>query len=84
MTDYQERPNRSRDEFSRDFDRGNDLLTLRQQLKKWGTAEEKKAIAELERREEIAREKKKQHRGDEPEKLTIVPDFSKHDVKRDW
>ena len=84
MSDYQDRPNRSRDEFSRDFDRGNDALTLRQQLKKWGTPEEKRAIAELERREEVAKEKKRQHQGDDPEKRNIVPDFSKHDVKRDW
>ena len=84
MSDYQDRPNRSRDEFSRDFDRGNDELSLRQQLKKWGTPEEKKWVAEFERREEIAKEKKRQYQGDDPEKRKIVPDFSKHDVKRDW
>ena len=84
MSEYQERPNRSREEFSRDFDRRDDTLSLREQLKKWGTAEEKKAIAELERKEAAAKEKKRQYQGDDPEKRNIVPDFSKHDVKRDW
>jgi uncharacterized protein YtpQ (UPF0354 family) len=84
MSDYQERPNRSRDEFSREFDRRDETLSLREQLKKWGTAEEKKWVAEFERREEAAAEKKRKLRGDDPEKLEIVPNFSKHDVKRDW
>lgn len=84
MSEYQERPNRSRDEFSREFDRRDETLSLRDQLKKWGTAEEKKWVAEAERREEIAAEKRRQLKGDDPDKLTIVPDFSKHDVKREW
>jgi hypothetical protein len=84
MSEYQERPNRSREEFSRDFDRRDDTLSLREQLKRWGTPEEKKAIAELERKEAAAKEKKRQYKGDDPEKINIVPDFSKHDVKRDW
>jgi hypothetical protein len=84
MSDYQERPNRSRDEFSREFDRRDDTLSLRDQLKKWGTPEEKKMIAEIERKEALAAEKKRQLRGDDPEKRDIVPNFSKHDVKRDW
>lgn len=85
MSEYQERPNRSRDDFAKEFNRSNsEELSLRDQLKKWGTPEEKKLIAELERREEAAAEKRRQTKGDEPEKLTIVPNFSKHDVKRDW
>lgn len=84
MPDYQERPNRSRDEFSREFDRGNNVLSLRDQLKKWGTPEEKKMVAELERREAEAKEKKRHYEGDEPEKYDIVPDYLKHDLKRDW
>ena len=57
MSEYQERPNRSRDAFARDFNRSNNEgISLRDQLKKWGTSEEKKLIAELESKEEIARE----------------------------
>ena len=84
MADYQERPNRSRDEFSRDFDRNSEPVSLRDQLKMWGTPEEKKMIAELEQKERDAKEKKRAVRGDDPEKMTIVPNFSKHDVKREW
>jgi hypothetical protein len=84
MSEYQERPNRSRDEFAREFDRRDETLSLRDQLKKWGTPEEKRLIAEIEKKEEAAREKKRQLRGDDPEKREIVPNFSKHDVKREW
>jgi hypothetical protein len=84
MSEYQERPNRSRDEFSRGFDRSNtDGISLRDQLKKWGTPEEKKLISEMESREEEAKEKKRKLKGDEPERVEIIPNFSKHDVKRD-
>lgn len=82
MSDYQKRPQGSRDEFSRDFDRGNPTLSLRDQLKKWGTPEEKKMIAALERNEEDARRRKKQD--GEPRRYNIVPDFSKHDIKKEW
>lgn len=81
--DYQERPDRSRDEFSRDFDRHSDAVSLREQLKKWGTPEEKKMIAEIERKEAVERENKRSLRGD-VDKKEIIPNFSKHDVKRDW
>jgi hypothetical protein len=84
MSEYQERPNRSRDEFAREFDRRDETPSLRDQLKKWGTAEEKKWVAEIERREAEAAEKKRKLKGDDPEKREIVPNFSKHDVKRDW
>jgi hypothetical protein len=82
---YQERPNRSRDEFSREFNRNNNEgISLRDQLKKWGTTEEKKLIAEMESKEEAARIKKRKLKGDDPEKVEIVPNFSKHDIKREW
>lgn len=84
MADYQDRPNRSRDDFSRDFDRRDETLSLREQLKRWGTPEEKKMIAEIERKEEEAREKKRRYHGDDPEKINIVPNFSKHDLKKDY
>lgn len=83
MADYQERPDRSREEFSREFDRNSDTVSLRDQLKKWGTPEEKKMIAELERKEAAEKEKKRMLKGD-IDKVEIIPNFSKHDVKRDW
>lgn len=82
MSDYQKRPHGSRDEFSRDFDRENNPLSLRDQLKKWGTPEEKKMIADLERTEEDTNRRKNQ--GDKPSRYNIVPDFSKHDIKKEW
>jgi hypothetical protein len=83
VADYQERPNRSRDEFSREFNRTNEAVTLREQLKKWGTPEEKRMIAEIERREAEAKEKKRMLKGDE-DRIEIIPQFSKHDLKKDW
>ena len=84
MPDYQQRPNRGKDEFAREFDRTDHTLSLRDQLKKWGTAEEKLWIAKLEQRESDSTERKKMHGIETQEKYNIVPNFSKHDVKRDW
>ena len=84
MPDYQQRPNRGKDEFAREFDRTDHTLSLRDQLKKWGTAEEKLWIAKLEQRESDSAERKKMHGIETQEKYNIVPNFSKHDVKRDW
>jgi hypothetical protein len=84
MPDYQQRPNRGKDEFAREFDRTDHTLSLRDQLKKWGTAEEKLWIAKLEKRESDSAERKKMQGIETQEKYNIVPNFSKHDVKRDW
>ena len=84
MADYQQRPNRGKDEFAREFDRTDQTLSLRDQLKKWGTAEEKRWIAKLEQKELDSRERTKARGIETQEKYSIVPNFSKHDVKRDW
>ena len=84
MADYQQRPNRGKDEFAREFDRTDQTLSLRDQLKKWGTAEEKRWIAKLEQGELDSRERTKARGIETQEKYSIVPNFSKHDVKRDW
>ena len=84
MADYQTRPNRGKDNFAREFDRTDQTLSLRDQLKKWGTAEEKMWVAKAEQRELELAERKKLRGIETQEKHNIVPNFSKHDVKRDW
>ena len=73
------------------IDRNPGPGTLRQQLKKWGTPEEKEHIRRLEAVEHAIRERKRQeqflngeHEIPNFDRVDLVPDFSKHDLKKDW
>lgn len=65
--------------------------TLRQQLKERGTPEEKEWIRRIEAQESAIRERRRQeriqagqHQQSDFEKSEIIPDFNKHDLKKDW
>ena len=64
--------------------------TLRQQLKRWGTPEEKEIIRRLEAAESAELERKRQEQilsGEHQpvwDRQEIVPDFNKHDLKKEW
>jgi hypothetical protein len=81
-----------KDEFGRELiDRNPGPGTLRQQLKKWGTPEEKEVIRRIEVTEHAVKERKRQeailngeHDQSGYEKIELVPAFSKHDLKKEW